>query len=260
MAEDLKKIPINLTNVKSQIDTYLNQFNELRSLNMTWSFAVDNAKRWFSRVESCQAYHQYVPIAELGRGGNSVISSAGKLSYGMVTDEDKYLLKVSPLENNIDLERAIREVIIGYVMGQNDVSPKVYDAWLCYSQDDILHLFLIQERLYGDTLYNWYVAKYAPTWEEYERKGPYPELCSLLQQQVEKMHQLGVIHNDLHGNNLYLTEEPLNVKILDFGLSQTWPDIVKQIQEHALPSISQEELHKKAQTLWQKKGNLVSLV
>lgn len=152
-------------------------------------------------------------------------------------------------------------------MSEDGVGPKVYDAWLCYL-DGVLHLYLAQERLYGSTLYQWYITKYAPTFEDYERKGPYPELCQLLRRQVETMHRLGVVHNDLHPNNIYLMENLLAIKILDFGLSQTWPDIWRQVNEddkafhqfaqdhgYTIPPTSKEALEREAQAIWQKKGN-----
>lgn len=68
--------------------------------------------------------------------------------------------------------------------------------------------------------------KYPYTWEDYESSGfstqPFkPQLKKL----IDKMHDAGVIHHDLHGGNIVLDPETGDVRIIDLGESRTIADI-----------------------------------
>ena len=75
--------------------------------------------------------------------------------------------------------------------------------------------YLIMEYANGGELFDYIVAN---------TRVKEPEACSFFQQiiaGVEYIHQLGVVHRDLKPENLLLDEKK-NIKIVDFGLSNTY--------------------------------------
>ena len=72
---------------------------------------------------------------------------------------------------------------------------------------------IIQEYIEGQTLTQWLLAK--PSWTDRER------VARQLQDTLDYIHAHQLTHRDLKGDNILITRNGCNVKLIDFGLSET---------------------------------------
>lgn len=72
---------------------------------------------------------------------------------------------------------------------------------------------IIQEYIEGQTLTQWLLAK--PSWTARER------VAGQLQDTLDYIHAHQLTHRDLKGDNILITRNGCNVKLIDFGLSET---------------------------------------
>ena len=72
---------------------------------------------------------------------------------------------------------------------------------------------IIQEYIEGQTLTQWLLAK--PSWTARER------VVGQLQDTLDYIHAHQLTHRDLKGDNILITRNGCNVKLIDFGLSET---------------------------------------
>ncbi|HSW76932.1 MAG TPA: lipopolysaccharide core heptose(II) kinase RfaY [Candidatus Saccharimonadales bacterium] len=84
------------------------------------------------------------------------------------------------------------EVIIAHQMGEYGIGPRVYAYWYCRKT---LEWFIVIDKIDGITLceflqYNECISQ---------------ELYNLIYKQINLMHQHGVIHHDLHCDNIMLS-------------------------------------------------------
>lgn len=82
---------------------------------------------------------------------------------------------------------------------------------------------IIQEYIEGQTLSQWLTTK--PSWKERERAA------GQLQEALEYLHAHQLIHRDLKGDNILITRNGHNVKLIDFGLSETDDSIYASVDE-----------------------------
>lgn len=130
----------------------------------------------------------------------------GKGLYGRVyeacCDENcDYIMKVVEFRDNDEfgfnysLENLKREIEIQRELAHAGVAPIIYDAWKTKT-----HGFIIMEQL-DETL---------------ENKIDKMDYIDKVIDKVKIMHQLGIIHGDLHLGNIMLTKHG-EIRIIDFG-------------------------------------------
>jgi serine/threonine protein kinase len=181
--------------------------------------------RWYHETEIDEGLFDVPSVRRVSRGngcfsGWTVVRVLGEGRYGRVYEvRDKdgvaYALKRISLSGLTRwyIPRLRNEIELGKKMGQEGVGPKILDAFQCGQS-----LFIVQELLRGEPLYDW--VQNHPLTER--QKGQIERLA-------DKMHRLGVIHNDLHSDNIFVVPPPKSKAsrvgprfyILDFGFSLT---------------------------------------
>ena len=152
----------------------------------------------------------------------------GAVSEACLGSECKYIVKSLPLATNTQQRLFYREVDISTALGKAGISPKVYDVFICLNTG-----YIIMEKWDGD--YRNILRKDGETHEN--------DLFAIATV-TQKMHRLGVIHNDLHvGNILYKGKGETRIfGITDFGLAMRFDspqDVLepKDLPNHISPNI-----------------------
>lgn len=155
--------------------------------------------------KSCNIGH-YIITKTLGQG------TFGKVKLGThILTGEKVAVKIlekEKIKDSGDVDRVSREIkILKMVKHPNLI--QLYEIVETSKQ-----IYLIMEYASGGELFDYIVS---------HSKVKEPQACKFLQQilaGVEYLHKLNVIHRDLKPENLLL-DDNLNIKIVDFGLSNT---------------------------------------
>ncbi len=59
--------------------------------------------------------------------------------------------------------------------------------------------------------------------------------------QIQKLHNMGILHDDLHGNNIVINPENGDVKIIDFGNSYFFEEIDDDVINELNSFLEREE-------------------
>ena len=163
---------------------------------------------------------------------------------GDILPQCPYVVKVQPILSADDAAALHNEIAINEYAGVNGIAPRVHDYWVCdrvpeslarlYRDYDSPELFR-KDRLQSGVPYLFVVMDRAPgqpllTYARSRKLQLLPAvLCSAVASVVHKMHDLGIIHNDLKPLNVMVAEKPnatepstpkFVVNIIDFGSSQ----------------------------------------
>lgn len=201
----------------------LSYFDYFRGINDIWNQGVTQINEWFLNYNRS---HEYILNDRIK------VSSDGVEIYNTRKDDDdyNYITKVITILDSFDnWIDPIREVLIGCVMSLIGVGPKVDDAWFSY-EDEKAKLYIVQEKVKGMLLGEWFINVYAPSYHEYLKKPLCIELCNKLKNQVKIMHEMKIVHSDLHGGNIFILDDT-DALFIDYGLSRTWYDIEYKIKE-----------------------------
>lgn len=106
----------------------------------------------------------------------------------------------------VTMEQLQNEIDNLEILGPVGISPKLFDAWLCDNS-----AYIVMERVNGITLEDYYSQK----------KLVSTELANMIRDTILTMHSMGVIHGDLHGENIIISHrnDNIQVKLIDFGQS-----------------------------------------
>lgn len=135
-------------------------------------------------------------------------------------DSQEYIAKLVRLSKDpTEIFRFFRELEIGSLMSEQNIGVELYEYCMCNDQDVPIELdeeaeygILIMEKLDGDLSQLW------PFIGEETREMLGEQITDL----VTRMHNLGVIHGDLHSSNIGYKEDEnggLKIRPLDFGES-----------------------------------------
>ncbi|CAG9328511.1 unnamed protein product [Blepharisma stoltei] len=160
------------------------------------------------RPPSHKSYNigHYIITKTLGQG------TFGKVKLGThILTGEKVAIKIlekDKIKDSGDIERISREIkILKTVKHPNLI--QLYEI-----VETSKHIYLIMEYASGGELFDYIVSHH---------KVKEPQACRFFQQilaGVEYLHKNSIIHRDLKPENLLL-DENLNIKIVDFGLSNT---------------------------------------
>lgn len=129
----------------------------------------------------------------------------GTVSEACLKSNCKFIIKSLPLATETQQKLFLKEVAISKAVGKAGIGPEVHDVFICMNSG-----FIIMDRWDGD--YRSLIKKD----EQYKEED-----LRTISQLVQKLHRLGIIHNDLHlGNILYKSiKNKIIFGITDFGLS-----------------------------------------
>ncbi|EMR09463.1 hypothetical protein PNEG_02405 [Pneumocystis murina B123] len=148
----------------------------------------------------------FVILKTIGHGAFGVVKLVRKKDNGMI-----YAMKIL---KKADMLKKGQE---GHVRAERDLLAIASDngSWtvkLCYSFQDLAHLYLVMEYMPGGDLLNLLIVKDVFP-EEFARFYiAEMVLC------IEEIHKLGYIHRDIKPDN-FLFDRHGHIKISDFGLS-----------------------------------------
>ncbi len=93
------------------------------------------------------------------------------------------------------------------------VAPKIFDAWVCQTNDGSrMAGFIVMERMDG-TLNDFLISN--PITMEFGKK-----LMKTLRSHVYRLHKMGIVHGDLHTENIYFKGKKWFIG--DFGEAGGW--------------------------------------
>lgn len=143
------------------------------------------------------------------------------LIYSAIRYDRRFLLKALRPEHRALTEYRLmqqREFRIGISLSHPNVATT-------YSFEPIERLgeCIIQEYVEGQTLTQWLSTN--PSWKARER------VAHQLQDAMNYLHTCGLTHRDLKGDNILITHNGSNVKLIDFGLSEKDDNIYSSIED-----------------------------
>jgi serine/threonine protein kinase len=131
---------------------------------------------------------------ELGRGSYGVVFALGDIAVKIIRDPNR---------------TSEEEVEIGKLAGDLGIGPKIYGT----VRDKNGQVFAIMmERLKGETLAIKGGKPEDPITEEDNK------MVESLFSQMKKMHRAGIVHNDLHNENV-IVQKDNSVRFIDWGFS-----------------------------------------
>ena len=147
----------------------------------------------------------YVLIDEIGKGTFSQVTRAVHLITNQLVAVK--ILNKSKIEDEIDIERIIREIEIL----KNISHPNIVQIYEVYST--IHNYYIIMEIMEGSDLFDYIISN--NFLNEYQSCYFFRQLISVL----EYLISIGICHRDIKPENILLDKKKQNIKIIDFGLS-----------------------------------------
>lgn len=125
--------------------------------------------------------------------------------------------ELQAVDDRIDDIYFPREVEISKKAGEIGIGPKIKDAYVCvHENDSSCHGIIYMEWLEGKTLFDW-LAKGRSTEE-------IAKVRRLVEAKIQKMHDHGIIHMDLHNGNVFIIldskGEVTDVMFIDYGFAR----------------------------------------
>ena len=198
-------------------------------------------------------------IKPLGKDSSEAILCVLKVKNIEDTEflpEKEYIIRINPINDDSDIDVIKQEIYIHKTLSDNDIAPKLY-GWNILDISDKEHNDLKQILINLDitgvifnsfTTYNKClisIIEYlkGDDYENIMKQSLSEEITSSIndkiKEKINKMHELNIIHNDLHEENIFIkidgdTYEPY---VIDFGLSQV-------IQPGTTPTESNKSIDK----------------
>ena len=136
---------------------------------------------------------------------SSIWVSRGRPSEGLVDKNIPYWNNYNYLKEFMKIN--CHEFNLSKTIGNDNIGPKTYHLYFAYdSHQNNICSIMIMEYLDGETLANY-------------NKKVTNEIKNQLSNQIEKLHKLNIIHQDLHKNNIMIVHKnkKIYVYIIDLG-------------------------------------------
>ena len=152
------------------------------------------------------------------------VKRLGMGSFGTVvehpTKKDRAIkiLRFSGINGNIKMEAEIMKKA-----SDIGVSPKFFGIWACYASGRPWVMIEMGK-----------LTKTFHAWSEGRDPAEIERMLSKIDKKLEKLHSVGIFHNDIHGDNVMIDdkEQPF---VVDYGWSGMVPDFSKKF-----PAIARE--------------------
>ena len=151
----------------------------------------------------------------------------GSGEYGSIYKlDDKTCIKfinITQTLNNLKYVDFLKEVNMSTIAGSIGVAPKIYDTYVCINDEDsTCYGIIYMEFIQGITLTNYL--------DKIHSQNNKNKLRKLLEEKIIKLHTAGIMHNDLHSDNVMVildsNDQLKDIKMIDFGFSQYIKDYV----------------------------------
>ena len=156
----------------------------------------------------CKKIGNYILSNTIGTGTFSKV----KLGIHLSTQQ-KVAIKIldrDKIKDENDIERISREIQILKVLRHNNI------AQLYENITSERHIYIIMEYIDGKDLFQYIYS--LTKLNEIKASCLFRQLISAL----EYIHTLGVVHRDIKPENILLTKDHKNIKLVDFGLSNSY--------------------------------------
>ena len=162
------------------------------------------------KVEFSKKIGNYILFEQIGQGTFSKVTKA----IHLITSQQVAvkILDKQKIEDEVDLERIIREIEIL----KNINHPNIAQMYETFST--IHNFYLMMELVKGGDLFD-YISNNSSLSENIS--------CHFFRQLIgvlEYLFSMGITHRDIKPENILLDENHLNIKVIDFGLSNYWED------------------------------------
>jgi hypothetical protein len=238
-------------------EKYIQQKSKLQLIKNLVSGLYKNVK-FMNRRLSSKTIPIYIPLDKNDLNScikaeynvKKRVESSGSGAFGDVfkTKGKKYTyaVKVIDIDKNEDADFIFQrgkpkdkltiienEAEITKKMGDLGIGPKVYDIYHCNDNNKPKYYFVMQYMNQGS------LASYM---DKNKLKTLKPNLINSIMNKLQKMHDHGYIHNDLHIGNILVNKNKngtLEFFISDFGLSQNSKKQVQNNQETELMQLKE---------------------
>lgn len=157
---------------------------------------------------------RYELLGMLGQGKWGTVAKAQDKVTGQIVAVKK--IKMEGVE---EVVLALREAIL---LTEQSHFPKCHPNIVCIHQHEIQDdiMYIVTEFIEGATLAS--LAKESKAMMNRNTPKEYTDffwLCIQIFDALATLHQNGIVHRDLHSDNIMLTKDRYAVKIIDFGLA-----------------------------------------
>ena len=162
----------------------------------------------------------------LGQGAFGAVYKLPQNKVLKVINATTYVIpeEKKPDEYGEGIEQIINEIRSMEKMNKTNppIAPKIYDYWMS-NNNDSLQVYIVME-FKGQSLWGWLQKKNRGLTDKEEK---------VIEEKIKKMHNAGVVHTDLHLNNILVEEVKGKTEffIADFGLSKTKKDMLKELKK-----------------------------
>ena len=159
-------------------------------------------------IEKNKKIGDYLLLSTIGRGTFSKV----KLGLHLPTKQ-KVAIKIldkEKINDEADIERIRREIHILSILRH----PNIVQLYETITSDN--NIYIIMEYIEGKDLFQYIYSMQHLT--EYKSSQLFRQLISCL----EYIHKLGIVHRDIKPENILLNKNKKILKLVDFGLSNTY--------------------------------------
>lgn len=132
--------------------------------------------------------------------------------------KDIVAVKKINIENEEQAVFALREAII---LTEYSRFPKCHPNIVCIYQHEIHdnHMYIVTEYIKGKTIADLTSSTHMMFRTTDKEYTDFFWLCVQLFDALSKLHEKGIVHRDLHPENIMMTQDRYAIKIIDFGLA-----------------------------------------
>jgi serine/threonine protein kinase len=154
-----------------------------------------------TRSKKCYKNKCYSPVESIKTGVNGHVNI---LENGLIIKWNKI-----PIKNKKDIKKIISEIRRQILASFYKISPIIHEFYLHNG-----YVYIIMENL----LYKDYkpLAKLS----RYTIRRHKKYICDGLKEKINKLHEIGIVHNDIHGNNVFYNKKTRDIIIIDYGMSE----------------------------------------
>jgi len=201
----------------------MNTMNNINNILLDTLFSIYIQKKNITSSNAIKDYllNHEIPLDDTKLSNYNVGELLGSGDFGSVYRRDDKVIKILELnkyklstdksfDNFFALDNIISEINAMKTLNDTNISPKIHEYWMS-SINDVVKLFIVMD-FKGIALLEW--QKYNILTDEHKKE---------IEIKIKKMHNMGIVHRDLHHNNILVNMEDGKPEfyIADFGLSKT---------------------------------------